>query len=337
MHRRLPLALALFAVVAARAGPASAWADTGHRLVAAAAAEAFPPEVPAFLRTRETIARLAELAREPDRSKGAGQPHDADLDPAHFVDLDETGKVLGGPALDALPPNRQAYEQALQAVGTDSWKAGWLPYSIIDGWQQLVKDFAYWRAARVGERTAPSRRERAWFAGDRRLRELIIVRDLGYWAHFVADGAQPLHATLYYNGWGEGPNPKGFTRERIHAPFEGAFVRDNATAEAVRRAMRPYADCGCPVQASTVRFLQASAAKVEPLYALWGEGGFRGNDPRGRAFVVERLGDGASQLRDMVVDAWRASARASVGYPAVSVRQIEQSGRAPFDTIYGRE
>jgi hypothetical protein len=337
MRRRLPFALALLALAAAPAGPAFAWADTGHRLVATLAAEAFPAEIPAFLRSRQAVARLGEIAREPDRSKGAGQPHDADLDPAHFVDVDDAGKILGGPTLDALPANRQGYEQALQAAGADSWKAGWLPYSIVDGWQQLVKDFAYWRADRVGERSGATGRERAWFAEDRRLRELIILRDLGVFAHFVGDGAQPLHVTVHYNGWTDGPNPRGYTRERVHAPFEGAFVRDNASPAAVRRPMRPYAACACPVQASTVRFLQDSAAKVEPLYQLWGEGGFRGNDPRGRDFVVERLADGASQLRDMVVDAWRASAEASVGYPPVKVRTIEQSGRAPFDVIYGRE
>ena len=34
---------------------------------------------------------------------------------------------------------------ALQAVHTDSYHAGYLPYSIVDGWEQLAKDFAYWR------------------------------------------------------------------------------------------------------------------------------------------------------------------------------------------------
>ena len=35
---------------------------------------------------------------------------------------------------------------ALRAAGTDEYRAGYLPYAIIDGWQQLVMDFAYWRA-----------------------------------------------------------------------------------------------------------------------------------------------------------------------------------------------
>jgi hypothetical protein len=336
MLRRLALVCALLCL-ALRADPALAWADTGHRTVARLAVEAFPPELPAFLRSREAAWRIVELSREPDRSKGAGQPHDADLDPGHFIDVDDEGRVLGGPPLDALPANRQAYEAALQAAGTDSWKAGWLSYSIVEGWQQLVKDFAYWRAARVGERSGKTSAERRWFAQDRKLREELIVRDLGYWAHFVGDGSQPLHVTLHFNGWGDYPNPQDYTRDRIHAPFEGAFVRANLQPGAARAAMRPYQPCGCTVQASTTRYLQDAAAKVEPLYRLWGEGGFQGSDPRGTAFVTERIGAGAAQLRDMVVDAWRASAAATVGYPPVAAKSVEDSGEAPFDTIYGRE
>lgn len=334
MRRLLVLS---FLLLAARATPALAWADTGHRLVTSLAVEAFPSELPAFLRSRETAWRLTELSREPDRSRGAGQPHGADLDPAHFVDVDDAGKVMNGPALGALPANREGYEAALQAAGSNSWDAGWLPYAIVEGWQQLTKDFAYWRAARVGERLARTRVEREWFAQDRRLREMLIVRDLGYWSHFVGDGAQPLHVSVHFNGWGDYPNPERFTRERIHAPFEGAFVRANLQASDARARMRPYRACGCTVQVATTRYLQDAAAKVTPLYRLWAAGGFEGADPRGTAFVAEQIGLGASQLRDMVVDAWRASADATVGYPAVSARSVEDSGVAPFDTLSGRD
>jgi hypothetical protein len=335
--RRLICALAPLTILALRPAPALAWADTGHRLIAVVAAQAFPPELPAFMRTPETALRLGELAREPDRSKGGGQPHDADLDPAHFVDIDDAGKVMGGPLLADLPPNRAAYEKALQAVGSDSWKAGWLPYAIVEGWQQLVKDFAYWRADRVGERSGKTPDERAWFAEDRKLRELLIVRDLGYWSHFVGDGSQPLHVTLHFNGWGDFPNPNNYTRDKIHAPFEGPFVHDNATVANVTAALPPYQACGCTVQQATARYLQAGTAEVEPLYRLWGEGAFQGADPRGRAFVVERLAAGAAELRDLVIEAWRASPNATVGYPPMTARSIEASGVAPYDVIFGRE
>jgi hypothetical protein len=335
--RPILLLLAPLALLGFRPAPALAWEDTGHRLITLVSAESFPAGLPDFLRTPETARMLMELAREPDRSRGAGQPHDADLDPGHFIDVDDGGKANGGPSLSDLPANRAAYEKALQAAGTDSWKTGWLPYSIIEGWQQLTKDFAYWRVAKVGERTGKTPAERAWFANDRKLREMLIIRDLGYWSHFVGDGSQPLHATIHFNGWGDFPNPHNYTREKIHAPFEGAFVHDNATAAEVKALMPPYQACGCTVQQATARYLLVSAAKVEPLYQLWDQGGFKGTDPRGHAFVLERLAAGAAELRDLVTDAWTASANATVGYPAVTAKSIEESGVAPFETIYGRE
>ena len=101
-----------------------------------------PTDLPAFLRDSSAVAAVGELAREPDRWRGAGKTHDADRDPAHFLDLDDNGAILGGPPLAALPETRAAYDTALRSVGADSWKAGYLPYSIIDSWQQLAKDLA---------------------------------------------------------------------------------------------------------------------------------------------------------------------------------------------------
>jgi hypothetical protein len=333
MRRILPL-LASFAALAAT--PALAWETIGHRLVTKVAVKALPPELPRFLRTPEALTAMTELSVEPDRSKGAGQPHDADLDAGHFIDVDDQGKIEGGPPLVALPGNRQAYEAALQAVGKSSWRSGWLPYNIVDGYEQLAKDFAYWRAARVGERTAETPARRAWFALDRKRREAIIVHDLGYWSHFVGDGSQPLHVTVHYNGWGDYPNPKNYTKEHIHGPFEGDFVTANVTEAAVAAALAPYRHCACTPFMATERYLQATAAKVEPLYRLWTDGGFRDGDPRGAAFTVEAVAAGAAELRDMVVDAWRDSDRYTVGYPnPTPARAVEASGKASYESIHG--
>ncbi len=127
------------------AGQALAWGASGHRIVGREAVRALPSEVPAFLLEAASVEAVGELAREPDRWKDSGRTHDADRDPAHFLDLGDDGTVLGGPALASLPATRSAYEAALRTVGADSWRAGYLPYSIVDGWQQLAKDFAYFR------------------------------------------------------------------------------------------------------------------------------------------------------------------------------------------------
>ena len=60
-----------------------------------------------------------------------------------------------------------------------------------------------------------------------------------------------------------------------------------------------------------------------PLYDLEKQGGFKAGNQRGIEFATARLAAGAQFIRDMIVDAWLASATAMVGYPMVNVRDIE--------------
>lgn len=53
------------------------------------------------------------------------------------------------------------------------------------------------------------------------------------------------------------------------------------------------------------------------------QGAFKRGNAQGVDFATARLASGAQMTRDMIVDAWRASADAMVGYPMVSVRDIE--------------
>lgn len=334
MFRAAPLALLILAV---SAGQALAWGATGHRLVGHVAAEALPDDLPAFLRTPEAASEIGELSREPDRSKGAGKLHDTSRDPAHFLDLDDAGKVMGGPTLAELPPTRAEFETLLRAAGADSWKAGWLPYAIVDQHQQLVKDFAYWRILTAAEAQATSPERRAWFAEDRRRREALIFSTIGALSHYVADGAQPLHTSIHYNGWGDFPNPKGFTRARIHGPFEGALVRDGVTLGAVRGKLAPARSCGCPVERRVAEYLATSYALVEPLYALEKAGGLKPGDPRGVALATERLGLAASELRDLLVEAWRVAGTSEAGWPSVKVVDVEAGRVDPFESLYGAD
>ena len=101
--------LAVFAAAAALALTpmvAASWGNTGHRIVGMLAMQALPEEVPGFLRGKQAIADMGELAREPDRSKGSGKIHDSNRDPAHYIDLDDAGKVMGGPLFTDMPPTR---------------------------------------------------------------------------------------------------------------------------------------------------------------------------------------------------------------------------------------
>ena len=97
--KRSLIALAALAIVAAPAADVGAWGATGHRLIGVAAMRNLPEEVPAFLRTTQAATEVGELAREPDRWKGAGQPHDRERDTAHFIDLDDSGRVINAQGL----------------------------------------------------------------------------------------------------------------------------------------------------------------------------------------------------------------------------------------------
>src|SRR5262249_43825042 len=147
---------------------ALAWGATGHRMIGVLAVKNLPDEIPAFLRTPEAAAQIGELAREPDRWRNSGKVHDSERDPAHFLDVSDDLTILGGPSLQARPPTRQDFATARRAVGATQYKEGYLPYSIIDGWQQLREDFAYWRVDVAGEKFSTADSDRAWFTADRK-------------------------------------------------------------------------------------------------------------------------------------------------------------------------
>ncbi len=314
--------------------PALAWGHMGHRIIGYLTVEGLPADLPVFLRS--SADEMGELAREQDRSKGSGRIHDTDRDPAHFIDLDDNAQALGGPSIDRLPPTREAYETALRAVNQNSWDAGYLPYEIVASWQQLRTDFAYWRMLNaVLARPLPPER-RAWYERDLLRRQASLITNLGTLAHLVGDGSQPLHTTSHYNGWGNYPNPRNYTTARIHAQIDGDLVRNHVTLEATRAAMAPYRNCNCEIEQRTAAYIRASWTFVEPLYQMYGAGTLQAGNAQGREFAVARVAAGAAELRDMIIDAWRASATARVGYPALTTAQVE-GGADPWNALHGAD
>jgi hypothetical protein len=338
MRRRLTprlAGLALTAAIAAAPAAAWAWGASGHRLVGEAAMRALPPDLPAFLRSARAAADVGEYSREPDRLKHAGRAFDSDRDPGHFLDLGDDGSVLGGPRLSALPPTREDYEKALQAAGQDSWKAGYLPYSILENWQALAQDFAYWRVEAFAERNPAWAEHRAWFAADRARREVQIFSAIGELSHYVGDGSQPLHVSVHFNGWGDYPNPGGYSQAKLHAPFEGELVRQTVTLAAVEQAMGPPRPLQGPLEARIGAYLAATGAQVIPFYEMEKAGGMKPGDPRGTAFATRQLAIGAAELRDLVAAAWQASDRLTVGWRPVAVGDVLAGKADPYPSLAG--
>lgn len=330
------LSVAALAVLAV-AVPSSvlAWGSTGHRIVGSLAMRGLPAEVPAFLRTAQAAADVGELSREPDRSKAAGKTHDHDRDAGHFVDLDDDGKVLGGPPMLPLAATRADYETGLRAAGIDQWKAGYLPYSIIDRYQQLTSDLAYWRVLDAAEKNPAWKKNRAWFKQDRIRREALILKTIGELSHFVGDGSQPLHVTTHFNGWGDYPNPKGYSTARLHGPFESELVQQTVKPAAVAARMKPFASCNCAIEQRVSGYLATTGALVIPFYEMEKAGGLAAGDPRGTQLATDRIAVGASELRDLVVESWRASANVKIGWRPVAVQDVLAGRVDPYPALYG--
>jgi len=320
-------------ILAALPGSALAWGAKGHRIIGELAAKNFPAHLPAFLRTAEAQYQIGQLSREPDISKGAGQPHDADLDPGHYVNVSDDLTIRGGPRLSDLPPNRRDYDTALRAVGTNQYAVGFLPYSLMGSYQQLVKDFAILRMTHAAQKHAGkfsmTAAERRRFARERALREMLTLRDLGFLGHFVGDTANPMHATIHLNGWRGETNSRGFTTARdTHARFEDAFVNANIEDRDVAVRLRPYRAPEGTLAQRMQNYIAASQALVLQTYELERAGAIDTATPQSKAFVAERLAEGAARLRDMVADAWADSANSTLGYRnPMTVADLE-SGKA---------
>jgi hypothetical protein len=274
-----------------------AWGDYGHRLIGLAAAQALPPDMPAFF--REAAPRLSYLNPEPDRWQ---ERRERTIDPAlhgasspeHFIDMDLVTPAVLAAALAA--PHRFAFGDSLRGAGVPVTTMGVLPYRMLELAQQLRVNFRLWRSA-------PDSAVRHWI-------EQRIIEDAGILGHYVADGSNPLHTTKHYNGW-VGANPKGYTTDnRFHSRFESAYVQAHVRHEDVSAAMRSPATSFPDLRAAVIEYLQASFSHLEALYAIEQRASFQAarSTPEQKAFAVARVAAGATMLRDIWYTAWVTSA-----------------------------
>lgn len=276
-----------------------AWGGDGHRMVNRLAATYLPKDVPAFLRNGNALDTMEYLGPEPDRWRNHAEAElNAAQAPEHFIDL-EYADLLGN-----LPKKRYDYVRALMnaqashpEIQMTPEKVGLQPYVTEEVWQRLkagMREYRHLLAA--GEDTKPA--------------ETAVLYYAAWLGHYVADGSQPMHVSIQYNGW-VGANPNGYTTDhKIHSLFESTFVSEN---------IKP-ADVAPLVAASQpkvlgeewtdyLRYLRHTATLVEKTYQLEKIGGFNGaGTAEGKAFTEERLAAGAIELRDMIYTAWVRSA-----------------------------
>src|SRR5215510_7705451 len=85
----------LLAVAATWPGQqAFGWGATGHEWATGIAIEKLPDDIPAFVRDPAVLPELALMGREPERSKGAGDTHNKEREPDHYIDLTDYGNAM---------------------------------------------------------------------------------------------------------------------------------------------------------------------------------------------------------------------------------------------------
>jgi hypothetical protein len=297
--RRGLVSFALIALFLLQSVGAGAWGNEGHTYINRVAAEKIPASMPRFF--RRAGAEIAYLGPEPDRWRS---PTEFALknaqEPDHFIDLERVDW------LDPLPRGRYEFYRKLyekRAATTDHpddylpEHVGLQPYITMEVYGRLKAAFREYRKLKADHQpTAPV--------------EQAIIFYAGWLGHYVADGAQPLHTTIKYNGW-VGPNPNGYTTQHdIHAQFETAYVGANITAKSFAGLVHAPEKLDDPF-ASYVAYLRQSNGLVEKVYALEKAGGFRDKgSPEALEFTTRRLAAGSQMLLDLWYTAWLESAMA---------------------------
>jgi hypothetical protein len=294
---RVAVVVALLPVMLVQQG--AAWGRDGHMMINRLAGAALPSDVPEFLRSKQALDALEYYGPEPDRWKSPLEPElGAAGFPEHFIDL-EYADLVG-----ELPRKRYDYVRALAFaqkshpdLALTPEKVGLQPYVTVEVWQRLKSAMRDYRKLKDDHKdTKPS--------------ECEIVFLAGWLGHYVADGSQPLHTTIQYNGW-TGPNPNGYTTDhKIHSQFETMFVMAAGKASDVA----PLVAAAKPTVLNDewtdyLQYLRHSNSLVEKTYQMEKAGAFAGaGTPAGKAFVDQQLAAGAIELRDMIYTAWVRSA-----------------------------
>jgi hypothetical protein len=312
---------------------AHGWDYEGHRLVNQLALTALPADFPAFVREPANAERIAFLSGEPDRWRNVPDlPIKQYNGVDHFCDLEQ----LADAGLDATTVTSLRYEFAAQfaagrAAHPDKFPAidpaknldharewpGFAPWAITEYYGKLKSAFSYLKAfedAGTPDEVANAKAD--------------IVYLMGVMGHYVADCAQPLHATIHHNGW-VGANPNGYTTWLgIHAWIDGGFSAKAGikTADIAPRitpaqplVLATRADGRDPVFVAVMDYLLAQSKLVEPLYQLEKAGKLSDEiektdrnrqvkgpvDAEGRAFIEGQLLKGGEMLAAVWATAWK--------------------------------
>ena len=291
------ITLALIAIVLVQPEPAAAWGNEGHTYINHVAVEKIPANMPSFL--RRAAVEIAYLGPEPDRWRNPAELALKNAqEPDHFIDLERLSW------LDPLPAGRYEFYRKLydkRAATPDHAdddlpeRVGLQPYITMEIYGRLKAAFREYRHRQAEHQPTHAVQQ-------------VVIFYAGWLGHYVADGSQPLHTTIHYNGW-VGPNPNGYPTEHgIHLQFETAYVGANITAKDFAALVKSPSRLADPF-ADYVGYLKSSNGLVEQVYSLEKAGGFSGKGtPAAFDFSTHRLAAGSQVLLNLWYTAWIESA-----------------------------
>ncbi|MGK2857749.1 MAG: hypothetical protein ACSLFQ_11140 [Thermoanaerobaculia bacterium] len=276
--------------------PALAWGRKGHDLANEGATHAVPYELPRFF--HDAYPGLVYMGYEPDRWHGAGEAADNVSSNDHFLDWEYVASL-------PITPKRYEFLALLETSGTlraraiDNRTTGFVPWRVAETCDLLERQWQLWKRS-----SEPL---------DRPQIERNIVYLAGLLGHYVADSANPHHATVHYNGWVGAENPERFRTDcGAHARFESDFVSRKLSIDDVVPLMRPVTRRD-DYFAAAIELVRESHSLVPALYRLDRDGAFDGaGSEAGKRFAAERLATGSSWLRDLW---WTAYLNGTQGRP----------------------
>ena len=287
----------LIALVFFQGPSAQAWGNEGHTAINRVAAEHIPADMPKFF--RRAANEIAYLGPEPDRWRSPAEfALKNSQEPDHFIDLERVSW------LDPLPQGRYEFYRKLYEKRTATTDhpddylpehVGLQPYITMEVYGRLKAAFREYRQRAAAHQSTEAVQQ-------------AIVFYAGWLGHYVADGSQPLHTTIQYNGW-VGSNPNGYTTQHtIHSQFETAYVRANITANDFTGLVKSPERLDDPF-ARYVEYLRQSNTLVETVYQIEKAGGFTEKGSKEAFdFTTKRLAAGSQMLLNLWYTAWMESA-----------------------------
>lgn len=158
------------------------WGGEGHKLISKKAMTLLPAEMSGFTEWRDYI---SDHSVDPDMRR----ENDKSEAPKHFIDIDFYPEFLNGRMIEDRSTLDSEYGDSTVI------KMGLLPWATLDSYRNLVK--------------ALKEKDRG--------KALTFAADLG---HYVADGHQPMHVIMNYNGQMTG-------QKGVHFRYESVMVDSN--------------------------------------------------------------------------------------------------------------